>query len=68
MDVLGIFRDFGYPALVTGVFVWLYVTQLEKLIVKVDALKDKIGSQTDAITALTTQINELRNDVKEWKR
>jgi len=58
MDFIALFKDFGYPAIVTGVLLWMMSTKMEKLISSVIDL-------TSAVNELKALINETRSDVKD---
>lgn len=60
MDIIALFKDFGFPALITGVLLWMYATKLEKLVASNEALKD-------AITRLENKMDDICDEVKSVK-
>ena len=57
MDIASLFREFGYPALVTGVLLYLYIR-----------LRDEITKMIVSVDRLTTQVEELRKDFERFCR
>ena len=57
MDIASLFREFGYPALVTGVLLYLYIR-----------LRDEITILIVCIERLITQVDELRKDCERLRR
>lgn len=47
MDFIALFQDFGYPALVTGVLLWMIATKLEKLTTRIEKMNDIIQGLRD---------------------
>lgn len=56
MDFITIFREFGYPALITGFLLWMFATRLEK----VTASNERL---TDEVIKLQNEINRLRDEL-----
>ena len=56
MDIASLFREFGYPALVTGVLLWLYLR-----------LREEITELTLCIKELITVVNEQRRDIERYR-
>ena len=60
MDFIALFKDFGFPALVTGVLLWMYATKLEKLVASNESLKE-------AITRIEHKLDDICDDVRSVK-
>ena len=57
MDIASLFREFGYPALVSGVLLYGYIR-----------LHGEITVLIVCIERLTTQVDELRKDFERFCR
>lgn len=40
MEIVSLFKDFGYPALVSGVLLWVLITKIEKIVVFSEQIKN----------------------------
>jgi hypothetical protein len=58
MELVTIFKDFGYPAIVTGVLLWILSTKMEKL-------SSSVIDMTNVLNELKTIVAEARNDMRE---
>lgn len=64
MDFIALFKDFGFPALVTGVLLWMYATKLEKLVVSNEALKDAVIRMETKLESLCQDVRSVREDTR----
>lgn len=55
MEFISLFKDFGYPALMSGVLLWIVVTKIEKMTTKITELILTITVLTEKITKLEAE-------------
>lgn len=53
---VALFRDFGFPALLVGVLLWVYFSRLEKLVTTVTELRHKIDELIREVERLEDEI------------
>lgn len=58
MEYISIFREFGYPAVVTGALLWIYLTTMREILAKLNDILVKI-------TTLESSVSECRSDIKD---
>lgn len=56
IDWLSVFQNFGYPALITGILLYIIIYKLERVMVEMEGVKDELIKLEIAIT-------EHRNEV-----
>lgn len=59
MEFITVFREFGYPAVVTGALLWLYVTELKVIVKKLDAIDKGIREACMKVDECRKDINDL---------
>lgn len=64
MDFIALFKDFGFPALVTGVLLWMYAKKLEELKAANDALKEVIVRMDAKLEEVHADIRSLRENTR----
>lgn len=60
MEFITIFREFGYPAVVTGALLWIYLTVMREILAKLHEILLKLVSIETGISECRKDINELR--------
>lgn len=53
MEIVSLFKDFGYPALVSGILLWVLITKIEKIVIFSEQIK--------------TVMDEYQKDLKEHR-
>ncbi len=61
MEFITIFREFGYPAVVTGALLWIYLTAMRDIIAKLHDILVRLVS-------IEGSLSECRKDIKELER
>lgn len=56
---VALFRDFGFPALLVGILLWVYFSRLERLIAAVTDLRHQVENLIKAVERLE---DELKRD------
>lgn len=67
MDFVALFKDFGFPALVTGVLLWMYATKLERVVTALEALKASNEALKSEIARLDIKLDRMCEDVVSVK-
>ena len=62
MDFIALFKDFGFPALVTGVLLWMYATKLEKINVSNENLKASLEAMKVMVNNINEKVGAIRED------
>ena len=61
MEFITIFREFGYPAVVTGALLWIYLTDFKKILAKLHEILVKL-------TSMEASISECRKDISKLEQ
>lgn len=56
MDIASLFKEFGYPALMSGVLLWIITVKVERLQAQVQDLKEQL-------ITMTGELREARKDI-----
>lgn len=72
MEIISLFKDFGYPALISGILLWILATKIEKISIYMEQIKailldiqkevDKNQSQIEVNQKLLYRIETLFSD------
>lgn len=61
IDWLALFQNFGYPALISGVLLYIVIYKLERINLEIVAVKGEL-------IKIGMTINEARTDIKDLDR
>jgi hypothetical protein len=61
MEIVALFKDFGYPALISGILLWILFTKLEKLVLFSQHMTDLVSE----IKVVVERNKELMNEMRE---
>lgn len=64
MDFISAFKDFGFPALVVGVLLWMYSTKLERLVSSNEAMKDVLSKLDVKVDGIKADVQSLRENTR----
>lgn len=64
MDFISAFKDFGFPALVVGVLLWMYSTKLERLVSSNEAMKDVLSKLDGKVDGIKADVQSLRENTR----
>jgi hypothetical protein len=65
MEIVALFKDFGYPALISGILLWILFTKLEKLVLFSQHMTDMVLEIKLCVEKNKEIVTEIRDLLKD---
>jgi hypothetical protein len=63
-NIVSLFAQFGYPALVSGFLLYILVNRLEKVLIRLEAVEKVLIAQDDSLKEYRQEVREACAEVK----